>query len=91
MCNFGDNLRKVELGVVNYATAPVGNLLITNTCKANNDQDIHNNITNRNHSYIVSNIVHYLWFTNVMRVKGKHGVNFVNYVSIKSLVSEGMA
>ena len=71
--------------IFNYATPPVANSLIENTCKANNSQETHKNITNRNHSYIVPNIVHYLWFTNVTGVKGKHGFNFVNYVSIKSV------
>ena len=71
--------------IFNYATHPVGISLITNTCKANNNHEIHKNITDRNHSYIVPNIIHYLWFTNFTGVKGKHAFNFVNYVSIKSV------
>ena len=73
------------MDIFNYNKSRAGISVITNTCKTSNSQELHTNITHDNDSYIVPNIVHYLWFTNVTGVKGKHGFNFVNYVSIKSV------
>ena len=69
----------------NDAVPIFGGSLTLQSWTKNTSRICSNHIIESNDTYIVPNIVHYLWFTNVTGIKGKHGFNFVQYVSIQSV------